>query len=224
MLCLATIAGAPVCADQPRGTIGYGFIAPSGGFVIQGEATFAPTGGFLARKDFLSYQDFLGAAAAQKMLSWAEVNIGQPDGAGGVIWGGWQKFSPGQYQGQYAWFRYFAQSPTPAIIGELLTAKALCSVPNRIDKYLNVAIDVAGTTIRFQPPNSTTPQPFNKGPTTAGHPGGEPLPAVGQVVWNNEPGDVYLVSDLTLASVKIQILNGGVGVARTLLTVTVEGF
>jgi hypothetical protein len=224
MLCLSTIAGAPICADQPRGTIGFGLASPPGGFVIQGSATFAPTGGFLGRKDFLSFTDYLGAAAAQKMISWAEVNIGQPDGAGGVIWGGWQKFSPGQYQGQYAWFRYSAQSPTPAIIGDLLGAKALCSVPNRIDKYLNVVIVADGTTIFFQPPNSATPKPFNKGPTTAAHPSGEPLPAVGQVVWNSDPGDVYLIKDLTLASVKVQILNGGVGVERTLLSLTAEGF
>ncbi len=217
MLCLSTIAGAPICADQPRKAIPWGIGEAPGSFVIQGEAEFQPIAGYLTRKNWLSFTDFLGAAAATKMLSWTEVNIGQPDGFGGVIWGGWQKFSPGQYQGQYARLRYYLQAPTPQIVGELLEAQALCSVAERLDSYTDLTVPAAGLAISFAPGNSNTPRPFNKGPN------GTALPQV-MVVWNNQPGDQLIRSGLSLSGVAIQILNGGVGVPRTGVDVTAAGY
>lgn len=224
MLGFSSIAGAPIAAPEPPAFVKWGLGAATGSFHITGsQGQLAPVSGFLTRKNFLAFQDFLGAAAATRMISWAEVNIGLPDGFGGLIWQGWQKFSPGNYQGQAANLRFAIQAPTPDIVGELLDAAAQCSVPNRIDKYLNVAIAAGGTTIAFTPANSTTPKPFNKGPITAAHPNGEPLPGW-WVIYNNQPGDQLIASALSLSAITLQVLNGGVGVARTFSSIYVEGF
>lgn len=225
MLGFAPIATVPVAASFPKTAIAFTEGASPGQFAVTGRGAqiTSAVGGYLTRPNWLAVQDFLGASAASQVTSRAEVNIGQPDGFGGVIWGGWQKFNPGNYVGQFAWFRFFVQVPTNQTVGELLQATAQSSVPSRIDNYLNVSLPSDGLTLVFQPAGSSVPAPFNKGPTTAAFPGGEPLPAV-QVTWNNQPGDQLVLSDLTLASVTIQILNGGAGVARTLQTVQVQGF
>src|SRR5215475_2047245 len=56
----------------------------------------------LLLSDFLDQTDLLGAAASASIVSWVEVNIGVPNGLGGIAWSGWQKFMPGTYPGQYA--------------------------------------------------------------------------------------------------------------------------
>ncbi|QXX74222.1 hypothetical protein [Methylovirgula sp. HY1] len=225
MFAVDALADVPLATGAESGdALSYTLGAAPGSFVLTGnDAAFVQTGGFLGRGGFLSYQDFLGAAAAAGMKSWVEVNIGQPDGFGGVIWGGWQKFTPGNYRGQYVDWRFWAQAPSTSIVGALQQATAQCSVPNRIDNYLNVAVPTTGLVLTFHPANNSHPAPFNKGPCTAAYPNGEPAPAV-QVTFNNQSGDVLIISALTLASVTLQVLNAGVGVARTLAAVTVQGF
>lgn len=171
----------------------------------------------IGSSDILGQTDIFGVAAAASMLSWPIVNIGVPDGQGGIAWAGWQKFTPGTYQGQYAWFGVTVEAPSAQVQGALLAFNAQASVPARIDHYQNLSIASGGTTITFIPDGATSAAPFNKGPN------GASLPFV-LVTYNNQSGDVLSVTSLSLSGVTIEILNSGVGVARSGVNVTVEGY
>jgi hypothetical protein len=173
------------------------------------QATGSPAGqNFLGLADLLAQTDLFGVAAAASMLSWPIVNIGQPDGAGGISWGGWQKFTPGNYQGRYARFGVVVEAPTAQVQGSLTAFKGQASVDSRTDHYNGLSVPAGGLTIAFTPDGAATPAPFNKGP------GGAALPFY-NVTYNNQPGDQLLVSALSLAEMTIEILNAGVPVART---------
>jgi hypothetical protein len=178
----------------------------------------------LALSDFLSQTDIFGAASAAGMISWIEINIGVPAADGSIVWGGWQKYAAGSYPGQYLNRRLVFQAPTAQVQGSAIGFADTCSVPSRIDNYLNqTVLSSSGLTIAFTPAGSSKPCPFNKGPCTASYPTGEPLPAV-QVTWQNQAGDELLITSLTLAGITLQILNGGVGVTRAGVNLTVQGF
>lgn len=173
------------------------------------QATGSPAGqSLLGLADLLAETDLFGVAAAASMLSWPIVSIGQPDGAGGIAWGGWQKFTPGNYQGRYARFGVVVEAPSAQVQGSLTAFKGQASVDNRTDHYNGLSVPAGGLTINFTPDGATTPAPFNKGP------GGAALPFY-NVTFNNQPGDQLSVSGLSLDRMTIEILNAGVGVART---------
>lgn len=173
------------------------------------QATGSPAGqNFLGLADLLAQTDLFGVAAAASMLSWPIVDIGQPDGVGGIAWSGWQKFTPGNYQGRYARFGVVVEAPSAQVQGSLTAFKGQASVNNRTDHYNGLSVPAGGLTITFTPDGAATPAPFNKGP------GGAVLPFY-NITFNNQPGDQLLVTGLSLASMAIEILNAGVPVART---------
>lgn len=172
---------------------------------------------FLGLTDVLGQTDLFGSASESQISSYPIVNIGLPDGDGGIIWSGWQKFQSGQYQGQYAWFGMTVVSPTPTIQGGLAQMQMQCSVPARIDHYQDQTIGPSGLAIVYQPDGATSPAAFNRGPN------GATLPFI-QVTFNNTAGDTLLFVSPTLEGVTIKILNGGSGVTRTGVNIYVEGY
>jgi len=170
----------------------------------------------LALASFLAQTDVLDQAASASIISWVEINIGVPS-ANGIAWGGWQKFVPGSYPGQYAWRRAWVQAPSAQIQGSLIAFNDTCSVPARIDHYQNLSVPSGGLKITFEPDGASGTAPFNYGPD------GAALPFV-MVTFSAQSGDVLSITSLSLASVTIQILNGGSGVARSGVNVSVEGY
>lgn len=211
----APVLGCYTVPDDHIYDLGYvGTLDLSENWVASGDAA---TDNFFAPTDFFGQSDVFNSAAAAQITSWVEVNIGVPDGKGGIAWNGWQKFSAGSYPGRYVKRRCFVQSPSPQIVGTLLKLADQCSVPARIDHYQNLSIPTEGLTITFTPDGLTTPAPFNAGPN------GATLPFV-SVTYSNQTGDTLLVSALSKTSVTIQILNAGVGVARSGVNVAAEGY
>jgi hypothetical protein len=111
----------------------------------------------------------------------------------------------------------------PSTIAFLLEAVISVQVPARIDTpIVNGALAAGGHAIVFTPNGSTTPAAFNGG--VDGVKGS--LPSV-TVTWSGadkQPGDIEQVTSLTASGCTVQILNGGVGVARSQVNVFVEGF
>ncbi len=170
----------------------------------------------LATTDFLGNPDFLGAAATQYTQSWIEIAIA-PAGAT-PVWGAWQKFVPGNYTGQWFKLRGVVLSTTPTVRADLLKFSIKASVPARIDHYQNQSIPAGGLTITFQPDGATGPAPFNGGPN------GNPVPYWNVTAGSLSAGDVLDIVSLSLSSMTIKILNGGVGAARSGVNIDVEGY
>ncbi len=91
-------------------------------------------------------------------------------------------------------------------------------VAARIDHYQAQAVPATagGLTITFIPDGATATAPFNFGPNTAG------TPFVNIGITNAVAADVINIIALSLTSVQLNILNGGVPVART-VNLTAEG-
>jgi putative tail protein len=174
----------------------------------------------LAVGDFLNDPDVLGSASTQYVDGWVEIIVSQD----GVTWptlpGGapaWQKFVPGVYPGQ-AWnLRLALESQSTNVIPYALAFNYTVQLPARIDHYQHQSIAAGGTTITFQRDGTTAPAAFNGGPGANG------LPYY-SVSWQATAGDTYTISGLSLSQLTIQFLNGGSGVARSNVNITVEGY
>jgi hypothetical protein len=174
----------------------------------------------LAVEDFLNDPDVLGSASTQYVDGWVEIIVSQD----GVTWptlpGGapaWQKFVPGVYLGQ-AWnFRLALESQSANAIPYALAFNFTVQLPARIDHYQHQSIAAGGTTITFQRDGTTTPAAFNGGPGANG------LPYC-SVSWQATAGDTYTITGLSLSQLTIQFFNGGGGVPRSNVNITVEGY
>ena len=82
-------------------------------------------------------------------------------------------------------------------------------MPDRVDHVTDHALGSGGETFTFTPDGGALPKPFKGGPGTA------VVPNI-QVTWSETAGDQLVISGLSLSAVTIQVLNGGVGVGRTI--------
>jgi hypothetical protein len=202
---------------------------------VQWSAVGVPAGqNILSLADFLANPDIFGAGSTQYIEAYPEISIG---GAGGndiyslpnvyapadifspqtSTFSAWQKFQPGTYQGQYFNLRMVVSCSNPQVTAYLTGFTYTVNRQARLDHYQNVSVPTTGLTISFTPDGTTSPVPFNGGPN------GQADPFI-QVTWNNQAGDVLSITALSQSSVTIEILNGGVGVARTGVNVTAEGY
>ena len=170
----------------------------------------------LADPNVLADADVLGFAATSNIAVQAQIGLSNDN----VTWT-WQNYVPGQYTQQYIQVQLLIasmDSNTQAIVSAF---KWSVDVPDRVDVYQNVAIPAGALNLVYQPLGSAVAIPFNGGP--GGAPGTPGLPAI-QVGWANQAGDTLVITGQTLAGCTIQILNGGVGVARTASTIDVQGY
>jgi hypothetical protein len=183
-------------------------------FAAQG----APIGGnFLGAASFLGITDLVGGSLSANISVQPQIRT---DGANG-IYGAWLNFQPGQYNAQYFEVRLLVASMDTQTQAEVTDFSWTVDMPDRVDQYQNFSVASGGSTLTFQPLGASSPVPFNGGP--GGVPGTVGLPAV-QVTWSQQAGDTLVISGETLASVTLQVTNGGIGVPRTLNTVTVQGY
>jgi hypothetical protein len=174
----------------------------------------------LTVEDFLNDPDVLGSASTQYVDGWVEIIVSQD----GVTWptlpGGapaWQKFVPGVYLGQ-AWnFRLALESQSASAIPYALAFNFTVQLPARIDHYQHQTIAALGTTITFRRDGTTALAAFNGGPGANG------LPYC-SVSWQATAGDTYTITGLSLSQLTIQFVNGGGGVPRSNVNITVEGY
>lgn len=161
----------------------------------------------LAIANLLTTPDLLGSASTQYISAWAEISIGG---------GAWMKFTPGVFVGATFNFRIAMETSDPNSIPFCEAFSYTVQVPFRVDHYQNESIASGGTAITFQPDGASS-APFNSGPN------GAALPLV-NVGWQATAGDTYVISSFTLSGLTIQFFNSAVGVARTGVNITVEGF
>lgn len=185
----------------------------------------------LGVSDFLGQTDVLGSSYSQFVEAWPEIQIGvaaadvfgesdvfdELDVFTAVTWGSWQRFLPGNYQGQFANLRMQVATTNSQVVATLTGFSIQAAVATRIDHYQALSVPSGGLTITFQPDGASVAGAFNGGPNNA------PLPYV-NATYNNQAGDTLLITALSLKSATIQILNGGVGVARSGVNVDVQGY
>ncbi len=176
---------------------------------------YLPTGSpvgqdILTVADILALPDYLGAASTRfinvfPQIRWAYT--GKP--VADLDWTEWQNFTPGVYEGQTFDFNMQLQTVDPQTIAYDLEFEFSVDVPDRIDYVTALAVDAAGTTIAFRPTGAAIDAPFNGGPD------GAIVPNVQITITGAVDGDQAIITGETLAGLTIQIMNAGVGVART---------
>ena len=189
----------------------------------------------LTMTDFLNNPDILGSTASQFVDSWVEVAIAQAGStdvfaatdvfapadifSGSVTYGPWTKFAPGQYVGEFFKMRVALITNDASTQGAVIAFTNTADVPDRVDHIVGASLPSGGTTFTFTPDGSATPVPFKGGP------GGAALPFVSVAIHGATSGDTVHIDPaaFTAAQVKVQVLNGGAGVART-VDITVQGW
>lgn len=151
--------------------------------------------------------DLLDAVLGQFITITPQIAIA---GAGGV-YGPWQNYQPGTYSGQFFKAQMLLTTSDPNITPLVTALTFAVDIPTRVDTFTNQAIATAGSALTY--PNGV----FNSGPN------GAASPNVQVTVLNASQGDTVVMSSKTLSGVTVQVLNGGVGVART-TDITVTGF
>jgi hypothetical protein len=186
----------------------------------------SPIGGnILAAANVLTLADILGSGSTQFIDAVPQIQIGTNDPdlydasnvyilpdvyEGNAIYGPWQNYAPGAYNGQYFNFRILLSTIDPQTICNLSAFSFTVSAPARNDHMNNYALPAGGRMFVFTPDGDTRPAIFNGGPN------GSTVPYVSVTIINPQAGDLLNVMGLTDVHVTLQITNGGVGVARTI--------
>lgn len=127
-----------------------------------------------------------------------QINIGNNAGT----YAGWQDYKPGVYYGRYFNMRVVLVSLDALATPVIDALEFSVDVPDRNDTT-TLALSSGGSTWTFS-------APFNGG-NGAGN-----TPVVTATILNASAGDLLVQGTPTVSSVSFQVLNGGVGVARTI--------
>ena len=141
--------------------------------------------------------DVLNSALGVQITIQAQIAIA---GAGGVF-GAWQNFLPGFYNGRYFKARVLISTSDLSINAVVTDFIFTVDVPDRVDTG-QVTTNIAGSTVTYV-------APFIGGAT------GMTVPAVQLTIVNAQAGDDIILTNETLSGFDVQILNGGTGVVRT---------
>lgn len=169
----------------------------------------------LESPDYLNLPDILDLGASAVTSVYPEVATSQD---GGSTYGAWQKYFAGQYVGNGFKARMQLETMDPTVQAVLEEFIFAVDVPDRNDHYINLSIASGGTTLNFQPDGAVSAIPFNGGPA-----GSPTEPSVQVTILSSSAGDQLVLSSVSLTSCTIQIMNGGVGVARN-VNVLAQGY
>jgi hypothetical protein len=243
----ANLLAAPDVLDYGGGSSGAYFptnVYLDIGYLAQASVniTYVPTGvpvgqNILTTGNLLTDPDVLGSASAQFVAVFPQINTATaPTGgdlyslgdlyqypdlyeASGPAWNGFQKYSPGVYLTRFLNFAFQLETFDPDIIAYCLAAKITVSIPSRIDSYSLTTSASGLSTVTFQPTGAASAASFNGGPATGS------LPAVQGTIIGAQAGDDLIIpsADLTLSGLQVEVLNGGIPVARSII-LTVQGY
>jgi hypothetical protein len=160
----------------------------------------------LALMDYLNAQNILGVDLGNNTSVTPQIIISED----GITYGPWQNWIPGSYYGKAFGFRVILETADPDVLPVLSDITMIVDVPNLVQTGTDVSIGPGVTSIIF-------PFKYNAGP------GGTVTPSAGPAVPNIQPsivgaspGDQILLTSKSLTGFDIQVVNGGVGVARVL--------
>lgn len=117
------------------------------------------------------------------------------------IYGAWQNYLPGYYNGQYFKARVLISTNDPTITPVVTDFIFSVDVPDRVDNA-QVTTATGGTNVTYS-------NPFNGGAT------GMPYPLVQLTIVNAQAGDDLFLTNQSLSGFTVQVKNGGTGVSRT---------
>lgn len=157
------------------------------------------TDNVLTEEDVLIDQDMLGEALGAAVTAKPQIAIAQGDG----VFGDWQDFLPGVYNGQYFTARLLLSTTDPAIHPQVDQLSLTVDMPDRLDTGTNVAIGTGGLHVGFG-------DPFNAGPN------GENVPHVQVTLLAAQAGDRVVITNISLSGFDVQVLNGTTAVARNI--------
>lgn len=198
--------GSGIYTIPPSHIVNIGRVAPCQVIITWLATGQSATDDWFGPTDFFAPTDFFGAdsALAQFIDAFAEISISTD----GVTYGPWVKYAPATYLLWAVNARMQLMSNDPGTIAVLEKFIFTVDVPDRADHYNNQAIAGGGTTITFQPDGAASPAAFNGGPN------GALVPHVQVTILSATAGDQVLLTGITAAHCTVQVVNGGVGVAR----------
>ena len=111
-------------------------------------------------------------------------------------YGAWQDFTPGSYTARKIRFRAYLYSNDPSVVAILTSFVFTVDVPDRTDKGTGISVPAGGLSITYATPFQVAPN-------------------LQVTIVSGSQGDDVILTAQTKSGATIQILNGGIGVART---------
>jgi hypothetical protein len=161
--------------------------------------------------DLLGISDLLDAALSVNINVQPQLGLSDDN----VTWT-WQNYQPGQYTARYIQPRLVITSYDDQTQALVTAFSWEVDVPDRVDQY-TVTVPDSGVTITYRPLDAAADAPFQGGPGSA------TIPNV-QITWSAQSGDHLVITSQTLSAITFEIQNAGVGVERTNVHVTAQGF
>jgi len=147
--------------------------------------------------DITTVTDMLGISLGARVTVTPQIRLSQD----GTTWGAWQNWIPGSYTAMAYDFQVLLATSDPTVVGVLSDFVVEVDVPTlTLSGSLTTA--TGGTAV----PYSST---FNGGPDGAANPN------LQVTVIGGSAGDTVLISAASTSGFTVQVVNGGVGVART---------
>ena len=169
----------------------------------------------LVQADMLGVTDVTGWALGANVEAVPQLRLSQD----GVTWGAWQTWSPGAYAAMSFDFRVLLSSFDPQVIPVLADFSFLVDVPDRLDKFTGLSIPAGGLSLSYVAGLQGNPAAaFNGGTAGQGTP-----PNVQVTIVGGSPGDDAILTGQSVSGFTLQVINGGVGVART-VNIIVQGY
>ncbi|MDR3508439.1 MAG: phage tail protein [Caulobacteraceae bacterium] len=159
----------------------------------------------LSAMDFLSIADLLDGALGPFVSATPQIRLSLD----GVSWGAWTNWSAGKYVARVFDFQVSLSTTDPSVLPVLTGFSIGVDAPDRTDSFPSQTVAAAGSTIIFG-------TPFNGGPS------GTSAPNVQATIIGASPGDDLIMS-VSSTAITAQVMNGGVGVART-VSFIVQGY
>ncbi|HLN23833.1 MAG TPA: phage tail protein [Patescibacteria group bacterium] len=164
--------------------------------------------------DVLAISDLTDAFLGPKIDAVPQIRL-SPDG---VTWGAWQNWAPGSYLARAFDLRVLLSSADPQVIPILTGLSFLVDVPDRDDWFTGLAVPAAGVPVLYASGLQGNPAaPFNGGP------GSSTVPNIQITIVNAQQGDDAILSNQSTSGFTVQVLNGGIGVART-VNIVAQGY
>lgn len=160
----------------------------------------------LTINDFLAATDLLGATLGPKVGVQPQIAIAMGDG----VYGPWQNYAPGVYNGQYFKARIVVASSDPQVTAYVSALNFSVDVPDRLDPY-QVTTSASGVV------HVTYSAPFNGGSGAGG------LPLVQGTILGASANDDLQITNQTLTGCDVAVVNGGSRVVRS-VNIQVQGY
>jgi len=164
--------------------------------------------------DILQQADLCAANLGPLVSATPQLRISQD----GVTWGNWQNWLPGSYSGMVFDFQLLLSTSDSSVMLVVEGFSYLVDVPDRLDSFNALPVPAVGLQVNFTAGLLGNPAAaFNGGSN------GQSAPNLLVSVVGGSAADSPVISNLTTSGFFIQVLNGGIPVART-VNIIAQGY